>query len=350
MDLFRLIKTLSETTGISGHETAVGSVVRQELRPFVDEVHIDKMGSVVALKRGNGKRRRRILLAAHMDEIGLMVSGIEMGFLRVAGVGSVDPRVMLAQEVIVHAQREVPGVVASLPPHLQAETHRKKTTPIDQLWIDVGLSESQARRLIRIGDLVSMRRQVTQLQNGLLAGKAFDNRVSVAALAVCLEALASRRHAWDVLAVATVQEETTLLGATTSAFKHRPDAVVAVDVTYGVQNGSSEVDAFPLGSGPTVGVGPNIHPLIADKMRQVAIGMEVEVRTEVMPGASGTDAWAMQVVREGIPCGLLSIPLRSMHTPVETVSVKDVERTGRLLASFCAGLDEAFYQSLTSDQ
>ena len=304
------------------------------------------MGSVAALKLGSGRPCRRILLAAHMDEIGLMVSGIQEGFLRIARAGGIDPRVLPAQEVVVHGRRELPGVVTSLPPHLQTGGDANKTVPIDALWIDIGLSQAQARRLVRIGDFVSIRRRVVELKNGLLAGKAFDNRVSVAAVAVCLEALTDRRHAWDVLAVATVQEETTLLGAATSAFKHVPDAAIAVDVSFGAQNGSSDVDTIPVGKGPSVSVGPNIHPKVAEKLYETAKRLEMTVHTEALPGHSGTDACAIQVAREGVPCGVVGIPLKSMHTPVETVAVKDVERAGRLLAAFVSELDEAFYTSL----
>ncbi len=352
MELTPLITKLSETTGVSGHEASIRSVVLEELGRLADETQVDKMGSVTAIKRGtpNGGRkrpRRSVMLAAHMDEIGLMVSGIEKGFLRVARVGGVDPRVLLAQEVMVHGRRELPGVIASLPPHLQAGTDTTKTTPIDDLWIDVGLSEAQAGRLVRIGDVVSIRREVVTLKNDLLAGKAFDNRLSVATIAVCLEALSERQHTWDVLGVATVQEETTLLGAATSAYHHAPDLAIAIDVTFGAQNGSSETETFPLGKGPTIGVGPNVHPKIAEKLRAVAKRIEMNVHLEPMPGGSGTDALAIQVAREGIPCGIVGLPLRSMHTPVETVAVKDVERAGRLLAAFIAELDEAFYTSLT---
>jgi endoglucanase len=352
MNITSLIKKLSETDGISGHESSIRSVVVEEYGRFADEVQVDKMGSVTAIKRGTRGStptvaRRSVMLAAHMDEIGLIVTGVEKGFLRVAGVGGVDPRVLLAQEVIVHGRRDLPGVIASLPPHLQAGTDTSKTTPIDRLWVDIGLGDAQAKRTVRVGDVVSIRRQVSELRNDLLSGKAFDNRLSVAAIAVCLEALTERQHAWDVLGVATVQEETTMLGAFTSAYKHAPDVAIAIDVTFGAQNGSSDTETFPLGKGPTIGVGPNVHPKIADKLRDVAKRNEMGFHTEPMPGGSGTDAWGMQVAREGIPCGVIGIPLRSMHTPVEIVAVKDVERSGRLVAAFIAELDEEFYKSLT---
>lgn len=348
MDLSELIKKLSETAGVSGHEAAIRDLVRQEFSRFADEVQIDRMGNVAAIRRGSGKTpRRRVMLAAHMDEIGLMVSGIQHGFLRISPDGGVDPRVLQAQEVIVHGRRELPGVVVSTPPHLQSKADIDKTTPIENLWIDIGLSQRQAERLVRVGDLASFRREMLQLKEGLLAGKAFDNRVSVAALTVCLEMLAEQQHAWDVVAVATIQEETTLLGAATSAFKHAPDVAIAVDVSFGEQNGASETDTIPVGKGPSISLGPNLHPKVVDKLFDVARRIEMTVHTEVLPGGSGTDAWAIQIARDGIPCGLIGIPLKSMHTPVETVAVKDVERAARLLAAFISELDEAFYESLT---
>jgi endoglucanase len=347
MELVPLIKKLSESTGISGRENEIGAIVREVFAPLSDAVDIDQMGSIMALRHGARKPpRRRAMLAAHMDEIGLMVSGIEGGFLRVSSVGGIDARVMPAQEVIVHGQKKIAGVIASQPPQHTTMADRKKTIPLEQLWVDVGLSQAQARRRIQIGDAVTLNREVVELKGNLLAGKAFDDRVSVAAMAVCFEALAAQKHDWDVMAVATVQEEITLLGAATSAFKHRPDLAIVLDVTFGVQEGAGDVGTFPLGKGPAVSIGPNMHPKISERLQKTAQQLEMNVHIDPLPGASGTDAWSIQVAAEGVPCGLLGIPLRSMHTPVETVAVKDVERTGRLLAEFIVGLDEAFYQSL----
>jgi endoglucanase len=202
-------------------------------------------------------------------------------------------------------------------------------------------------RLVEIGDLISLRRTAVELKNNLLAGKAFDNRASVAAVTVCLEQLQSLQHAWDVIAVATVQEETALLGATTAAFGLSPDVAVVIDTTYGTQDGTPVNESFDVGGGPTIGIGPNMHPRLTQGLRDTARRLELTAPIEPMAGHSGTDAWVVQVAGEGIPTGLLGIPIRSMHTPVETVSPKDVERAGRLLAEFIAGLDEEFYQSLT---
>ncbi len=341
-----LLKHLSQTTGISGHEATIRSVILAEWVKYAAETRVDKLGNAIAIKPGNSAPRRSIMLASHMDEIGLMVAGINRGFIRVTALGGVDPRVLLGQEVIVHGRTELPGVVASTPPHLLKAGERDKIIGLEKLWIDVGLPARKVDRLVEIGDLISMQRTAVELKNGLLAGKALDNRASVAAVTICLEQLQTLNHAWDVIAVATVQEETALLGATTAAFGLSPDIAVVIDTTYGTQDGTPANESFDVGGGPTIGIGPNMHPRMTQGMRDAAKRLELTAPLEPMAGNTGTDAWVVQVAREGIPTGLLGIPIRSMHTPVETVSPRDVERVGRLLAEFIVGLDEEFYQSL----
>jgi len=348
MDLFVLLKKLSEAHGISAYEAPVREIVREEFAKHSHEVRVTKMGSVVGVRHGSGTApRRKVMLSAHMDEIGLMVTGVEKGFLHIAKVAGSDPRVMLGQEVVVHGKRELPGVVGSRPPHVLPPDERDRVLPFDQMFVDVGLPETQVKRLVRVGDLISIRREAFELKGGLFSGKALDDRASVAAVAVCLETLASSQHKWDVLGVASVQEETTFLGAATSAHGLQPDVAIAIDVTFGEQNGVSDAHTVGMGKGPAIGIGPNFHPKLVKALVDTASKLEMPYQMEPTPGASGTDAWPIQVAREGIPTALLSIPLRYMHTPVETVSLKDIERTGKLMAEFIARLDEEFVKTLT---
>ncbi len=348
MDLSALLKRLSEAHGISAYEAPVREIVREEFAKYSHEVRVTKMGSVVGVRHGSGAApRRKVMLSAHMDEIGLMVTGIEKGFLRITEVAGSDARVMLGQEVVVHGQRELPGMVGSRPPHVLPPNERDRVLPFDQLFVDVGLPETQVKRLVRVGDLISIRRAAFELKGGLFCGKALDDRASVAAVAVCLETLAASQHKWDVLGVASVQEETTFLGAATSAHGLQPDVAIAIDVTFGEQNGVSDVHTVSMGKGPAIGVGPNFHPELVKALVDTASKLEMPYQIEPTPGASGTDAWPIQVAREGIPTALLSIPLRYMHTPVETASLKDIERTGKLMAAFIAHLDEEFVKTLT---
>ena len=348
MDLSALLKRLSEAHGISAYEAPVREIVREEFAKHSHEVRVTKMGSVVGVRHGSGAApRRKVMLSAHMDEIGLMVTGIEKGFLRITKVAGSDARVMLGQEVVVHGQRELPGVVGSRPPHVLPPDERDRVLPFDQLFVDVGLPETQVKRLVRVGDLISIRRAAFELKGGLFCGKALDDRAAVAAVAVCLETLAASQHKWDVLGVASVQEETTFLGAATSAHGLQPDVAIAIDVTFGEQNGVSDTRTVGMGKGPAISIGPNFHPELVKALVDTASKLEMPYQMEPTPGASGTDAWPIQVARDGIPTALLSIPLRYMHTPVETVSLRDIERTGKLMAAFIAHLDEEFVKTLT---
>jgi endoglucanase len=348
MDLSALLKKLSEAHGISAYEAPVREIVREEFAKHSHEVRVTRMGSVVGVRHGSGAApRRKVMLSAHMDEIGLMVTGVEKGFLRITKVAGSDARVMLGQEVVVHGKRELPGVVGSRPPHVLPPEERDRVLPFDQLFVDVGLPETQVKRLVRVGDLISIRRAAFELKGGLFCGKALDDRASVAAVAVCLETLAASQHKWDVLGVASVQEETTFLGAATSAYDIAPDVAIAIDVTFGEQNGVSDTRTVGMGKGPAIGIGPNFHPELVKALVDTASKLEMPYQMDPTPGASGTDAWPIQVARDGIPTALLSIPLRYMHTPVETVSLRDIERTGKLMAAFIAHLDDEFVKTLT---
>jgi endoglucanase len=348
MDLTALLKRLSNAQGIAGHEEPICEMIVNELKPFVDQVRINKLGNVIGLKQGCGPEpRRSIMLAAHMDEIGLMVSGIEKGFLRLAKLGGIDKRVLPGQPILVHGRKDLPGVIGFRPPHVLPPDKRDKVVPLEELLADVGLPAGQVEKWVRIGDVISFRSETVALKNGILAGKAFDNRASVAAMIFCMEALTMRRPQWNALAVATIQEETRLLGAAVSAYELNPDAAIAIDVTFSTQFNVSESQACELGKGPSIAMGPNMHPHLTQRLIDTAKRLEMPYQIETAPGSSGTDAWAIQVAREGIPTGVIGVPARYLHTPVETLSVQDVERCGRLLAEFVSGLDEALIKALT---
>jgi putative aminopeptidase FrvX len=343
------LREITEASGVSGYEAPVRELVRAEFAQYADELRTDTLGSLIALKRGQrpqGEPRRSVMLAGHMDEIGLIVTQLEKGYLRFATVGGFDLRVLLGQEVIVHGRQELPGMIGSRPPHVLSQEEREQVVPLDKLFIDVGLAQDELAKNVRVGDTVTLRRQFSELVGGLVAGKAFDDRAAVACIDSCLQHLAGMKHTWDVYAVATVQEETGLKGALASAFGIEPDIGVAIDVGHGNMLGVSEADTVLVGGGPALGIGPNFHPLLYARLVDTAKQHEISYQTDPIPGASGTDAWAMQIAREGMPTALVSIPLRYMHTTVETLALKDLERIGRLLALFIAHLDEPFAQEL----
>ena len=336
---FDLLKELAELPGIAGHEEAIRARLIALLTPLTDEVRTDSLGNVIALKRGTGGAGQRLMLAAHMDEIGLVVTKLDRGFLRFTNIGGINGRVLPSQEVTVHGKRDLPGIVASRPPHVLPAASRKENIPSNELFVDVGLLPAELAEAVSVGDVISIRRETIQLGKDKATGKAFDNRACLAAMILALHHLQKTIHTWDIYAVATVQEEIGLRGATTSTFGVAPDVGIALDVTFAVQPGASSDETLAWDKGAAIGLGPNIHPKIHEALVETAKANEIPYVVEVLPGSSGTDAWAMQVTQAGIATGLLSIPVRNMHTPGETLVLADIERTARLLAAFAAGLD-----------
>jgi endoglucanase len=349
-DQAEFLKSIISVSGLSGYETPVRQLIAARWQDLADEIGISKLGSLQALKRGSGSEPRpAILLAAHMDAIGMMVTRIVDGYLHVAEIGAIDARVLPGQPVVVHGREALPGTIVMPPKWLLPPDNKSGPVRLENLLIDTGLPEKKVRELVRLGDLVSFGSEPATLGKKYLAGHSLDNRASVAALTRCLEALQTSLHVWDVWAVATVQEEETLGGAATSAFDLRPKLAVAVDVTFGAGPGSPPEKTFGLGKGPVLGWGPNIHPGVHNAFKKSAERLEMNTQMEVLPAHSGTDAYALQVASEGIPTMVIYIPLRYMHTPVEVVHLKDIERTGRLLAEFIAGLAEDFMETISWD-
>jgi endoglucanase len=278
-----------------------------------------------------------------MDAVGLMVTGVVDGFLRVMGIGGLDGRVLPGQLVTVHGQgAEFSGVIIQPAGHLLPDSVGNGVVPIEYLLVDVGYSAKGIEGKIRVGDLVSFAQEPMELGEGFLAGHSLDNRVSVAVVTACLENLDRRQLDWDVWAVATVQEEVGLVGALTSAYELKPTIAVAIDVTFASGPGSPESKTYPPGKGITLGWGPNIHPVLFRKFRDLADQLEIPYKMEPLPTHSGTDAFGLQIAAEGIPTMVVSIPLRYMHTPVEVVAMADITRAGRLLAEFAASLKPEF--------
>ncbi|MGE5577463.1 MAG: M42 family metallopeptidase [Syntrophothermus sp.] len=365
VEIREVLEELCVLPGVSGFEGRVGEAVFRRFAHYTPEVRIDKLGSVIALKKGesgygaagkgaigkgktgNDVASSKIMLVAHMDEVGLIVSKVdEKGFLRFITKGSIDPRNLVAQEVTVYGKRPLRGIIGAKPPHIQDPADYEKAIPMDQLFIDIGMDAEEAGKWVDIGDMAVVNRDVVALQNDLLAGRAFDNRAGVAVVLACFEELQQMKHAVDVYGVATVQEEVGYRGAITSTFGVAPDLAVVIDVTYGDSPGVPEQKAMPLGKGPAIGVGVAIHPAVYKRLVTTAKEYGIAHQIEPYPSPRGTDAFAVQVSQAGVPTGIVSIPLRNMHTPVETLTVADIKASARLLAHFITGLDAEFVEGL----
>ena len=355
-----LLRRLTAADGLSGSEGSVAALVQAWALDgaYAAEARTDALGSVILRRRGATEPPGRIMLAAHMDEIGLIVTKIDGGFLHVSKVGGIDPRSVLGQEVTVYPTgpganaypNGLAGYVGSRPPHVLAAAERDQVIPLADLRVDLGQPPAFFERgIVRVGDRVAIKGPYTELLGGRIATKALDNRASVTAMLGALGYLAAMQHTWDVDAVATVQEEIGLRGARASAFSLGPDLAIAIDVTFGETPGLNGRETVAMDKGPAIGWGPNLHPAVVKRLREVADALEIPYVTEALPGASGTDAWAVQVTRQGIPTGLVSIPIRYMHSAVETVVVADIDRAARLLAAFISRLDASFLAALAGE-
>ncbi|MFN2194690.1 MAG: M20/M25/M40 family metallo-hydrolase [Anaerolineales bacterium] len=349
-ELTDLLTQLISASGLSGYEGPIREIIQQTWQPLTTELKVSRIGSLHGLKTGTGPEPRpSILLSAHMDAIGLMVSAVNAGFLHLVAIGGIDHRVLPGQLVTVHGRKDLPGVIVQPPARLLPEEANSGPVDLEYLLVDTGLSPREVERQVRPGDLVSFAQEPLELGEDVISGHSLDNRASVAAVTECLRLLQERNHSWDVWVVASVQEEETLGGALTSAFEIRPSLAVAIDVTFGKSPGANDYKTFPMGKGPTLGLGPNIHPRLHRQFKELADQLEIPYAVEVMPHHSGTDAYALQIAAEGIPTMVVSIPLRYMHTPVEMIMLKDIQRAGRLLAEFITHLTLETMASFTWD-
>jgi len=363
-ELLPFLKSLLSVSGLSAYEAPVARLIEAEWKPLTDEIHFSRLGSLHALKKGastlrhslrsqdNASLSRKtprpsILIAAHMDGIGLIAKKVVDGFIYFAGVGGIDVRVLPGTPVLVHtASGDLPGVAAMPSLRLLPEGRGDGFLKTADLVVDTGLLPAQVSKRVRVGDVISFNTGPVEMSGESLSGHSIDNRASVAALTVALHELQSKSHSWDVWAAATTQEEVSLGGAATSAFQLKPSLAVAVDMTFGKGPGADGWESFPLGKGPTLGLGPNIHPFLHNRFKELAEKLEIPFAVEPMPRMSGTDAMALQIAAEGIPTMLLGIPARYMHTPVEMVALKDIQRAGRLLAEFIGALEADFIEKI----
>lgn len=349
-DILPFLRDLLSAPGLSGYETPAARIITERWRPLVDEISFGRLGSLHGLCRGIGRQPRpSLMIATHLDSIGLMVTGNVDGFLHITPVGGVDARILPGAGVTVYGREEIPGVVVMPPSRLLPGGGGNDAVPIEHLLVDVGLPPRTVAGLVQVGDLVSFANPPVDLAGETLSGHSLDNRASVAALTACLEELHSREHVWDVWAVATVQEEIGGIGAYASTYQLHPSLAIVVDVTWAKGPGTSDWKAFPLGQGPTLMMGPNIHPALLRSFKNLADRLEIPCALEFTSANSGTDAVATQVTAEGIPTMVLGIPLRYMHTPVEVVAVKDILRLARLMAEFIRELEPDFLEKVIWD-
>jgi len=345
-----LITKLSNAHGISGSEENIQAILEEELKPYADEIRTDKMGNLIVVKKGDGPS---IMLAAHMDEIGLMVKYIDDdGFLRFVTIGGWFDQTLHSQRVIVHTKNgPIPGVIGSKPPHVMKDEDRKKPIKSDDMFIDVGANDKEdAEKMgIEVGTPISMDMEVKKLANSKITGKAFDNRAGCAIVIETMKQLAEQDIKATLYVVGTVQEEVGLKGARTSAYGLNPDVAIAIDTTIpGDHPGIDKKDSvLETGKGGVItvvdasGRGIIANPQILKWLKETADKNDIPYQMDVGDGGT-TDATAIHLTRDGIPTGVLSVATRYIHSPVEVLDLADLKYCADLLTKAIQNVNDYF--------
>jgi endoglucanase len=338
---FQFLKQLLLTPSPSGYEQRIQEVIRGWAGPLADEVTTDRHGNVIAVRNPEG--RPRIMLAGHCDQLALMIQHIDdSGYLYVQPMGGWDMQILLGHRLTVWAKNgPIPAVVSRKAPHLLTAEERKKIPDFTDIWVDIGAKErSEVEELVGPGDTITVELSCAELRNGLFTAAGLDDKVGVWTVMETLRLLHGKPLQAAIFCVSTVQEEIGLRGATTSAHGIHPTVGIAVDVCHATDtpgNEKKQLGDTRLGNGPVLFRGPNINPHVHDRLVGASKRAELPVQIRGVPKATGTDANAIQLSRDGVAAGLVGLPNRYMHSPVEVVSLRDLEHAARLLAEFCTG-------------
>lgn len=344
--LERLLATISP----SGYEDEAAEVIKSHAQSFASDVSVDVHGNVTAVVNPGGSPR--IMLAGHMDEIGLQITNIDDdGYLRFAPIGGWDPQILPGQRVWIRTGKgRITGVIGKKAIHLLKDEARKKIAELDQMWIDIGAQSAEdAKKLVAVGDCAVLAQGLELLSAEIAAARGMDNRCGAFVVFEAARLAASLNPQAEIYAVATVQEEIGLRGAVTSAYRIQPHVAIAVDVAHATDYPTGKEDGnrlghIKLGGGPVISRGPNINPKLFDLLVSTAAANDIPVQVLAEPRGTGTDANAIQLARGGVATALVSVPNRYMHTPVEVINLKDLDRAINLLAKTIAAIasDDSF--------
>lgn len=339
MDMKKTLFALSEAVGPTGRETGATLAAKTLLAPYVDSVTEDVMGNLIGIRTAEKRGAKCILLDAHLDEVCMYVTDHHKGFLKFEAVG-IDPRILPGLEVKICTEPPVHGVVNCLPPHILTAEEREKAFEMDKLRIDCGMTQEEAKTRIPVGTPVVYATKPFLMGEKTVCGKSMDDRACFAVLLRTMELLKDKPLPVDVCILGSVQEEYTGAGAAVGAYNMMPDWAVAVDVTFASTPDSDKGDTFSLGTGPTVGIGPRLNRKLSQRLLALADEKKIPVHKEILPRDTGTNADDMQISREGVAAACVSLPLRYMHTPIETVHLDDIENAAQLLAALVLNMKE----------
>ncbi|MCL2088182.1 MAG: M42 family peptidase [Oscillospiraceae bacterium] len=336
MKTAEMLRSLCTIPGVCGQEGMVNKHIVELIQDYAESITTDPLGNLIVSIIPPVKDKPHIMIEAHVDEIGLIVTGIDdKGFIRVSNCGGIDRRALLGKELVIHGDRDICGVVVTIPPHLQESGAKKKNPAIDDILIDTGMSKERLSKIVREGSLVSFALNDCTLQGGLICTKAADNRAGVCAVIKAIELLGrdSLQSVNCGLTLAfTTQEELGRRGAATAAYSISPDVAVVVDTSFAHTPDAPEHKCGKQGNGPMIGISPVLDRGLSEFLTKLSADSPHQF--EVMGGETGTNADAVGISGRGVKTALLSVPIKYMHTPAEVVDTADIDATAGLLAKF----------------
>ena len=339
MDIKQTLRMLTEQSGVSGDELNASRAIAEILKNYASEVGIDPFGNVTAVIKCGKPAAKTLMLDAHIDRIGMIVTYIDNdGFIRVGACGGLDMRTMLAQSVTVYGKQPVQGVVCTLPPHVSKD--HSKVPEIGEIAIDIGMTKERAEQVIALGDSVIVNSRFRELA-ALVSAPSADDRAGICVILRALELLKERELCYDLAVCFSAQEETGERGVKQAAFWLIPDEAIVVDVSFGRTPDSCTHETAEMCSGAMIGVSAVLDRKMTEKLKLIAEKNSIPYTIEVMPASTGTNADAIVVSRAGVKCCTVSIPIRYMHTPIETVSTEDIEAAAKLIAEYAGGVYDA---------
>lgn len=338
MNLKKTLLELSSLCGVSGAEESVSEYIYNFLKDYTDDCYI-KNGNVIGNFGSRTDKKNHVLLDAHIDQVGLIVTNIfESGFLGISNIGGIDRRLLPAQQVCIHGTKNLMGVICSIPPHLNK--NEEKVNKIDEFFVDTGLGFEAVSKFVSPGDKISFISMPKELLGGRITGCALDDRSGVAAILYALELLKNEKYDCSFSVLFSAQEELGERGASIGAFDINPDIAIAVDVSFGRCIGDKEYESGELGKGPMIGISPCLSKEISSEFQNICEKNNIPWQPEVMNGLTSTNADRFSVNRQGCKTCTVSIPLKYMHTPAEIIHIDDVENTGKLLAEYIKSIPQ----------
>ncbi len=326
------LSKLCKAYGMSGYEDDAAKLACEYLKEYADNAYVDHFGNVIATI-GDDLLKPHLLLDAHIDEVSYIVTYItDEGFLVIDGVGGCDCRLLLAQEVTILGKEKIKGIITSIPPHLS--DGEDKAPKFSDIYVDIGMTKENAEKIISLGDRVIIDNDAAMLLNNRITTKALDDRAGVVAILAALDKLKGKELPYRLSVLFSAGEETSMRGAPTATYKISPDLAIIVDVSFALTVDDSEQKCGKMSKGVMIGVSPTLNRAMSNRMIELAKEEKIAYQVEVMPGKTGTNADVIGISKSGVKTVTLSIPIRYMHTPVETCDIDDIQKVSQLIASF----------------